>query len=32
VSLAQGFYYGRPGPAADWVDALKALETSATEG
>ncbi len=32
VSLAQGFYFGRPGPAADWVDALEALETSATEG
>jgi EAL domain-containing protein (putative c-di-GMP-specific phosphodiesterase class I) len=32
VSLAQGFYYGRPGPAADWVNALEALETSATDG
>jgi EAL domain-containing protein (putative c-di-GMP-specific phosphodiesterase class I) len=32
VSLAQGFYYGRPGPAEEWVNTLEALEISATEG
>ena len=32
VSLAQGFHFGRPGPAAGWLEALEALETSATEG
>ncbi len=32
VSLVQGFLYGRPGPAADWVETLEALETSTTEG
>jgi EAL domain-containing protein (putative c-di-GMP-specific phosphodiesterase class I) len=32
VSLVQGFLYGRPGPAADWVETLEAMETSTTEG
>jgi EAL domain-containing protein (putative c-di-GMP-specific phosphodiesterase class I) len=32
LSLAQGFYYGRPGPAEEWVNTLEALEISATEG
>ena len=32
VSLVQGFLYGRPGPAADWIEALETLETSTTGG